>query len=85
MSKKTSKLATPFFLTFNGKRISASPTPSACSEDIIFSLNNEDIHISEKKDPEVIKTRLKNQLEVISGSIILCIIRFGKILSNIYL
>lgn len=56
----------PFFLTLDGKRVSASPTSS---EDITFSLNSGDAHISEKTDPKAIGTRLKKQLEVISGSI----------------
>jgi hypothetical protein len=71
MSKKTSKSTkcdTPFFLTFNGKRISVSPVPSACSEDITLSLNNESTYVNEKEDPKVIRARLKKQLEVISGS-----------------
>lgn len=64
---------TPFYLTLDGKRISTS---SISSEDITFSLNNEEAHISEKTDPKTIGTRLKKQLEVISGSITLLIVKF---------
>jgi hypothetical protein len=70
MFKKTSKSTkneAPFFLTLDGKRITASP---ASSEDIAFSLSSGDVHISEKADSEAIGTRLKKQLEIISGSII---------------
>ncbi|RIA83168.1 meiosis protein SPO22/ZIP4 like-domain-containing protein [Glomus cerebriforme] len=58
--RKSTKSDTPFFLTFNGKRVSVSPT---LSEDNTFSLNS-NAHISEKADP---KARLKKQLEIISA------------------
>ncbi|GES77158.1 testis-expressed sequence 11 protein-like [Rhizophagus clarus] len=61
-TSKPSRNDAPFFLTLDGKRVSASST---LSDDFTFSLNNEDI--SEKSDQKAIGTRLKKQLEVISA------------------